>query len=60
MGFEPVVDSSGKLVKMIVRAWADNFCRFFECSSMPGTRSGDVHCIEGEEDGREVWQLAVS
>jgi len=33
MGFEPIVDSSGKLVKMIVRAWAGDSCRLFECSS---------------------------
>ena len=26
MGFEPIVDSSGRLVKMIVRAWADDSC----------------------------------
>ncbi|KAF9792334.1 hypothetical protein BJ322DRAFT_1016150 [Thelephora terrestris] len=43
MGFEPIVDSTGRLVKMIVR-----------------TRSGDVHCVEGKEDGQEVWKLAIS
>ncbi|KAF9653035.1 hypothetical protein BDM02DRAFT_3265692 [Thelephora ganbajun] len=43
MGFEPIVDSSGRVLKIIVR-----------------TRSGDVHCIEVKEGGREVWKLAVS
>lgn len=59
MGFEPIVDSSGRLVKMIVRAWADDSC-LASAHLQPGTRSGDVHCIEGKEDGREVWQLAAS
>ena len=59
MGFEPIVDSSGRLVKMIVRAWADDSC-LASAHLRPGTRSGDVHCIEGKEDGREVWQLAAS
>ena len=31
MGFEPIVDSSGRLVKMIVREWADDSC------SLPNT-----------------------
>jgi len=43
MGFEPIVDSTSRLTKMMVR-----------------TRSGDVHCIEGAEDGRGAWKLAVS
>ena len=60
MGFEPILDSSGRLVKMIVRAWADPWY-FFDTHPRPGTRSGDVHCIEGKaEDGREAWKLAIS
>lgn len=60
MGFEPIVDSDGRLVKMIVRAWADSSCHLLDAHLRPGTRSGDVHCIEGREDGREVWELAIS
>lgn len=60
MGFEPIVDSNGRLAKMIVRAWTDLFS-FFDTHLRAGTRSGDVHCIEGKaEDGREAWQLAIS
>jgi len=59
MGFEPIVDSSGRLVKMIVRAWAGDSCRLLGAHLRPGTRGGDVHCIEGKEDGPEVWQLAL-
>lgn len=34
MGFEPIVDSNGGLVKMIVRAWLDDSdCFIFECLS---------------------------
>ena len=61
MGFEPIVESSGRLAKMIVRAWTDPWFYFLDTHLGPGTRSGDVHCIDGEvEDGREAWKLAIS
>jgi len=59
IGFEPIVDSGGGLVKMIVRAWADDSCRRLSTYHRPGTRGGDVHCIGGKEDGPELWQLAL-
>jgi hypothetical protein len=59
MGFEPMVDSTGGLTKMIVRAWADD-SGYSNAYPHPGTRSGDVHCVDGKEDGREVWKLAIT
>ena len=31
IGFEPIVDSNGRVLKMIVRAWADSSVLFVLC-----------------------------
>lgn len=40
MGFEPIVDSNGRLAKMIVRAWTDLFSFFLILTYEQGPEAG--------------------
>lgn len=65
LGFEPILDKHGKIIKMLVREYCYAiYGTFCELTSSKGAQSGDIHTVEFTNDKtdaeytRLLWKLA--
>ncbi len=67
LGFEPVMDRTGKMKKMLIRAYSTGVPNDNSDACVSGAQSGDIHCLtfndsqkSSYESVHEAWQLASS